>query len=95
MFDCTFNCSLIVARADSILKCYVLYVTVSLFSPPLTFIVLFAAETFLSMDTSSGSPTLDGLLMSTLSCGNFSNSTGYLSHEIGDGCHSVIIVLFF
>ena len=29
------------------------------------------------MDTSSGSPTLDGLLMSTLSCGSFSSSTGY------------------
>lgn len=40
-------------------------------------VVLFAAETFLSMDTSSGSPTLDGRLMSTLSCGNFSSSTGY------------------
>lgn len=29
------------------------------------------------MDTSSGSPTLVGLLMSTLSCGSFSSSTGY------------------
>lgn len=38
---------------------------------------LFAAETFLSMDISSGSLTLDGPLMSTQSCGNFSSSTGY------------------
>lgn len=30
------------------------------------------------MDTSSGSPTLAGLLMSTLNCGNFSSSTGCL-----------------
>lgn len=42
----------------------------------LSFIVLFAAEIFLSMDTSSGSPTLDERLMSTLNCGNFSSSTG-------------------
>ncbi|KAI3361913.1 hypothetical protein L3Q82_012183, partial [Scortum barcoo] len=34
-------------------------------------------QTFLSMDTSSGNPTLDGLLMSTPNCGNSSSSTGY------------------
>lgn len=37
----------------------------------------FAAETFLNMDTSSGSPTLGGPLTSTLSYGNSSNNTGY------------------
>lgn len=37
----------------------------------------FAAETFLNMDTSSGSPTLDGPLTSTLSYGSSSNNTGY------------------
>lgn len=37
----------------------------------------FAAVTFLNMDTSSGSPTLDGPLTSTLSYGSSSNNTGY------------------
>lgn len=50
---------------------------VALFCSSFTYIVFFSPETCLSMDTSSGSPTLDVPLMSTLSCGNFSSSTGY------------------
>lgn len=68
-------CTLIVCRFSALKD--VVYVTLSPSSPPLFIIVLFAAETFLSMDTSSGNPTLDGRLMSTLNCGNFSSSTGY------------------
>lgn len=33
------------------------------------------------MDTSSGSPTLDGRLMSTLNCGSSSSSTGHFNNE--------------